>query len=157
LWRVGRVYRIQFTKPIDQELVVDLDFSALSHKSERDLELLYLWCKEGWVKSALGDYHTQKQALSRYFLAAVVLADPVLDVIRRELRRLSPDVRIDTDQIKAVLEAEVLKREVLEGDRAEHAKRKISRAASTPLRNLPAGKEDTPTPETPAGGGPVQA
>ena len=145
-----RVYRIQFTKPIDQELVVDLDFAALSHKSERDLELLYLWCKEGWAKSALGDYHTQKQALSRYFLAAVVLTDPVLDVIRRELRRLSPDVRIDTDQIKVVLEGEVIKREVLEGERADHAKRKISRAAGTSLRNSPSSKEDKPAPEIPA-------
>src|SRR3989304_10561512 len=44
---VWRVYRIQFTKPIQQELVIDVDFSCLNHKLERDIELLYLWCKEG--------------------------------------------------------------------------------------------------------------
>lgn len=122
-----RVYHIQFTKPIDQELVVELDFSTLSHRSIRDLELLYLWCKEGWVKSALGEYHVQKQALSRYFLGAVVLTDTVLEVIRRELRRLSPDVRIETSEIREVLVNEVIKRDVLEGDRAEQAKKKTSR------------------------------
>lgn len=131
---VWRVYRIQFTKPIDQELVVDLDFGKLSHKSEQDLGLLYLWCKEGWIKSALGDYHTQKQALSRYFLGAIVLTDSVVDVVRRELRRLSPDVRIDAEEIRAVLVGEVIKREVLEGEKADQAKKRISKAANTSLR-----------------------
>ena len=132
LWRV---YKIQFTKPIDQELVVNLDFSVLSHKSERDLEMLYLWCKEGWIKSALGDYHQQRQALSRYFLGALLLSDPIVDVMRRELRRLSPDVRIDNDQIRTVLVNEVVKREVLEGDRADDAKKKVARAATIALRS----------------------
>ncbi len=150
---VWRVYRIQFTKPIDQELVVDLDFSALSHRAERDLELLYLWCKEGWVKSALGDYHTQKQALSRYFLGAVVLSDPVVDVIRRQLRRLSPDARIDTDQLKAALEGEVIKRDVLEGERADHAKKKIARANGSQQR-ASASKEEKSAPASPPAGPP---
>lgn len=129
-----RVYHIVFAKPIDQELVVDIDFCALNHKSQRDLELLYLWCKEGWVRSVLGEYHTQKQALSRFFLGAIVLSDPIIDVMRRELRRVSPEVKIEPEQIKAVLTNEVLKREVMEGDKAVEARRKISRAATKSLR-----------------------
>ncbi len=129
-----RIYNVLFTKPIGQELVIDIDLSTLNPKVEGDLEAIYLWCKEGWQRSALGDYHTQKQALSRFFLGAIVLADSVLDVIRRELRRVSPDVRIDNEQIRAVLVNEVLKREVMEGDKAEDARKKIARAASKSLR-----------------------
>lgn len=129
-----RVYRLTFSKPIDQELVVDIDFSTLNPRSESDLELLYLWCKEGWQRSVLSEYHTQKQALSRFFVGAMLQTDPVLEVIRRELRRISPDVRIDTDQIKAVLLSEVIKREVIEGDKADEARKKIARAASKALR-----------------------
>jgi Type I restriction enzyme R protein N terminus (HSDR_N) len=129
-----RVYHVIFAKPIDQELVVDLDFSALSVRSESDLELLYLWCKEGWQRSVLGEYHTQKQALSRFFIGAMLQTEPVLDVIRRELRRLSPDVRIDVEQIKTVLMNEVIKREVLEGDKADDARKKVAKAASKALR-----------------------
>lgn len=140
---IWRVYRIQFTKPIEQELVIDVDFSCLNHKSERDIEILYLWCKEGWVRSVLGDYHSHKQALSRYVLGAIVLTDPILDVIRRELRRLSPDARIDTDEIKTVLVSDVLKREILEGEKADEAKKKISRAANNALR-AKAAKDEPP-------------
>jgi hypothetical protein len=139
---IWRVYRIQFTKPIEQELVVDLDFCVLNHRATKDIELLYLWCKEGWVKSALGDFHTQKQALSRYFLGALVISDPVLDVIRKQLRRLSPDARIDTAEIKAVLEGEVIKRDVLEGERADHARKKIARTNGAHQRASAAAKED---------------
>jgi hypothetical protein len=90
--------------------------------------------KEGWQRSVLGKYHRQKQALSRFAVGAMLQTEPVLDVIRRELRRLSPDVRIDTDQIKAVLSNEVIKRDVMEGEKAEEARKKIARVVSKALR-----------------------
>lgn len=146
------VYHVIFSRPILQELVVDIDFMTLNPKSESDIETLYLWCKEGWQRSALGDFHTQKQALSRFFLGAMVLSDPVLEVVRRELRRVSPDVRIDIEQIRTVLVNEVVKREVMEGDKADEARKKISRSASKSLR-VTASKEpnaESAQPESPA-------
>ena len=143
------VYRVFFTRPIGQELVVDLDISALNSRSDTDLETLYLWCKEGWQRSALGDFHTQKQALSRFFLGATVLSDPVLEVVRRELRRVSPDVRIDIEQIRTVLVNEVLKREVMEDPKADEARKKIARVANKALR-AKESKTDGAQPETPS-------
>lgn len=138
-----RVYHVVFAKPIEQELVLELDICALSPRSESDLELIYLWCKEGWQRSMLGEYHIQRQALSRFFVGAMLQTDSVLEVIRRELRRVSPDVRIDTAQIKDVLTNEVMKREVLEGEKADEARKKVARAASTALR---AAKKEPPPP-----------
>jgi hypothetical protein len=135
------VYHVLFTRPIQTELVVDIDFSVLNSRSEADIELLYLWCKEGWQRSALGDFHTQKQALSRFFLGAMVLSESVLEVIRRELRRVSPDVRIDIDQIRTVLANEVIKREVMEGEKADEAKKKIAKAVGKATRAAAAAKE----------------
>jgi hypothetical protein len=86
----------------------------------------YLWCKEGWQRSMLGEYHAQKQALSRFSIDAMVQTDVVLDVIRREIRRITPDVRIDPSQIKAVLINEVIKRDVLEGEKADEARKKVT-------------------------------
>jgi hypothetical protein len=131
-----RVFHVIFAKPIDQELVVDIDFSNLNSRSESDLETLYLWCKEGWQRSVLSEYHVQKQALSRFFVGAMLQTDPVLEVVRRELRRVSPDVRIEIEQIRGVLLNEVIKRDVLEGDKAEEARKKIIRAASKALRTI---------------------
>lgn len=129
-----RVYHLTFSKPIEQELVVNIDFSALNTRLESDIDLLYLWCKEGWQRSVLDEYNTQKQALSKFFVGAMLQTEPVLEVIRRELRRMSPDVRIDIEQIKGVLAEEVIKRDVLEGEKADEARKKITRAASKALR-----------------------
>lgn len=129
-----RVYHVIFAKPIGQELIVDIDFCSLSPRSKSDIETLYLWCKEGWQKSVLGEYRDLRQALSRFSVAAVLRSDPVVSVIRRELRRLSPDIRIDTQEVESVLVNEVLKRDVLEGDEAVDARRRLTRVANRHLK-----------------------
>jgi hypothetical protein len=129
-----RVYKVTFAKPILSELVLEINFSALSPKKSADIELLYNLSREGWMKSALGEFHTQQQALSRFFMGALVVSNPVLEVLRRELRRISPDVRINLEQIKSVLTNEVLKREVVESEKAEEARKKIARTAGKLLR-----------------------
>ena len=131
---IWRIYRITFSKPIDHELILELNFLALNHHEVSNLEQLFLLTKESWSKSALSDYYDQKQALSKFSISAVILTDTVLGVIKRELRRLSPDVKINTEQIRCVLEEEVLKREVVEGDKADEARKRTTRAASRELR-----------------------
>lgn len=64
----------------------------------------------------------------------MLLTDPVVDIVRRELRRMSPDVKIDSEQIKTVLVQEVLKRDVIEGEKAEEAHKKVLKAAGRMLR-----------------------
>jgi len=131
---IWRIYKVTFTKPIGHELVLEINFLQLNPKKSADIAFLYNLTREGWLKSALGQFHTQQQALSRFFLGAIVLSNPVLEIIRRELKRLSPDVRIDIEQIKAVLGQEVLKREVVEGEKADEARKKIGKSAKQLLR-----------------------
>lgn len=131
---IWRVYKVTFGKPISNELVLELTLSSLNPKRAADLELIYHLTKEGWAKSAIDEFHSQRQALSRYSLAALMLSQPVLDVMRRELRRLVPDVRIETDQIRDELMTEVLKRDVIEGERAQEAAKRLARVAGRALR-----------------------
>ncbi len=131
---VWQVYKVTFGKPIGQDLVLEIDFLNFNPKNSDHIESLYLLTKEGMGRSTLSDYYTQRQALSRFFIGSMVLSDTVLDVIRRELRRMSPDVKIDTEQIKDVLVQEVLKRDVVEGEKAEEARRKIAKTSKIQLR-----------------------
>src|SRR5690606_8752044 len=78
-----RVYHVIFAKPIGQELIVDLNFCTMSSRSAADIEKLYLWCKEGWQKSVLGEYKDRKEALSRFAIGAVLQSEPILSVLRR--------------------------------------------------------------------------
>ena len=129
-----QAYKISFGKPIANELVLDLNLSEMNPKKAADLEQVWLLSKEGLQKSGLSDYQAMREALSRFSLAALLLSESVVDVLRRELRRITPDARIEEDAIRAVLTTEVLKREVLEGERAESARRLVARAAARKLR-----------------------
>jgi hypothetical protein len=122
-----KAFKVSFTKPIAQEMVFEFDFLTLNSKKPDDIERLYLIAKEGWVKSALYEFDSQKQVLSRFFLGAMILSDSVIDVIRRELRKMSPDIKITSEQIRNVVCQEVLKREVVEGEKADEAKKKINK------------------------------
>ncbi|MBI3304412.1 MAG: type I restriction enzyme HsdR N-terminal domain-containing protein [Deltaproteobacteria bacterium] len=136
-----RVYRVIFAKPVDQELVVEFDLTTLNPRSASHLELLYPLTRDGMLKAALQDYHAQRQAMSRFSLAALLLSEPMLKILRRELRRLSPEVSVDIEEIRAVLADEVLKREVVEGEKAEEARKKIQRMLRRQLRTTQARTE----------------
>ncbi|MBN1662583.1 MAG: type I restriction enzyme HsdR N-terminal domain-containing protein [Deltaproteobacteria bacterium] len=125
---IWKAFKVAYTKPIDQEMVFEIDFLQLSHKNAEDIEKLFLVSKEGWLKSTLYEFHSQKQALSRFFLGAMIMSDSVIELLRRELKKISPDIKITSDQIRNVIYQEVLKREVVEGEKAEEAKKKINKA-----------------------------
>jgi predicted type IV restriction endonuclease len=146
LWQV---YQVTFGKPIESDLVLDLDLLGLSHRKGDDVELLALLSREAWQKSRLDDYAIQKQALSRFTIAAVLLGEPCLSVIRREIRRISADVKVELADIEKVLTQEVVKREIIEGEKAEAAKKLVAKAAKRSLRSAEAA-DPTPTPD-PAG------
>jgi predicted type IV restriction endonuclease len=139
-----RVYRVTFAKPIEHELVVDLDLLAVNPRNSEQIELVGLLAKEGWKKANLGEYHSVRQALNRFTLAALILSDSVLDVLRREVRRMSPNIRVEPEEIKNVLAGDVLKREVLEGEKAEVARKQVAKAAGKALRVSKSEEEPGP-------------
>lgn len=152
LWRI---YKVTFTKPIDHELIAEINFPLLNPRLPEHLDLLFLLSKEGWAKTALNDYYGQKQALSRFCLAAILLSDAQLKVVRRELKRLSPDIKIEIEQIRQVLEQEVLKREVLEGEKAAEARKRLARAEGRALRTNAKEESDVEDEAPSAPSGPI--
>ena len=56
--------------------------------------------KEGWQKAHLGEHHYQRQALRRFILGALLFGDSTLEVLRKGIRTLSTEVRIDKEEIK---------------------------------------------------------
>lgn len=138
---IWKVYRVFFTKPIGTELVLDIDMLSLTHKNAAHLESLFLLTRESMIKSGLHAYHDQLQATNKFYLGAILLGDSVLETMRREVRRLSPEVRIQIEDLREMLKQEVLKREVIEGEKADAARKKVHKASSKLLR-AKRGKEE---------------
>jgi hypothetical protein len=119
------VYKVIFGQPIAQEIVIDIDLLCASSKNQADIEALYAMSKEGSEKNALNEYYIDRQAKDRFCIAAVLQTEPILLAVRKELRTLSPGIKIETDEILSVLFDQVIKRELLEGEKAAEAKKRI--------------------------------
>jgi predicted type IV restriction endonuclease len=130
---VWDIRKIKFEQPISHEQVCTFQIPELSARRTGDQALLYLLCKEGQSRNAIENFHKRVSVLNRFTLAALLQSEPVLSVLRRELRRLNPDLKISADEISELL-PDVLKRDTIEGDVAMNAHRKVGRAVSTQLR-----------------------
>lgn len=123
-----KVFKIIFSKPIQNILVVEIDFLKLNHKNKDDIEFLALLSKEAISKDSLEEFYTQKQATNKFMIGNLLGQDNVINAIKKELRNVYPDIKVTNDEISSVIHKEVIKREILEGEESEDAKKKINRA-----------------------------
>jgi len=125
LWNI---YRVTFTKPIDAEMVAQLCLSEMNPKDDEDIERLWMLSKDGWQRSALVDHHERQKAFNRFTLGALLLSEPLLTTLRREIKKAKPGLKVECAEIETMLSQEVIKRDVLEGDKADAARKAIAKA-----------------------------
>jgi len=121
------IYRIRFEQPINYDLVCSFDLGAVKPKDEKDQECLFLLSKEGLSKNAREEYYDKVQSVNRYVIGSLIMSEPILNSIRRELRKLAEGTKIDNAEVEQIIRTEVLKREVVEGEEAEAAQAKVSK------------------------------
>jgi sulfur transfer complex TusBCD TusB component (DsrH family) len=129
---VWQAHRLRFEKPIDADEVFILDLLEPGVRQSAVLEKLYLISREAANNSAINKFWQQKEATSRYVIAQLVLSDSIVAAMRRQLRRQYSGLKITDEDLRARLLEEVLKRDVLEGERAAAAARRVKRARRAP-------------------------
>jgi hypothetical protein len=127
---VWQLHKIGFNQPISSELVASFSLEDLNPNKEDDLQLMFLLSREGFLVNAMGAFHERSLLVNRYIVAQIMSSEIVASLIRRELRKLFEDVKIDAIQIQDMIANEVLKRDVVEGEKAKDAQVRIKKAAS---------------------------
>lgn len=137
-----KIYKIIYGKPVSNDLIYEFDFLTLSAKKQNDLAMLFYVSRESLSKSLLEDYHEQKQALSKFFIGQLLLTDGVLEAVRKSVRRIAPGVKMELEDIKEVIANEVLKREIMEGEKSDEAKKKIAKFLKAEAKPPAKAKEE---------------
>jgi hypothetical protein len=117
---VWRIYKVVFAKPIDKVLVFELNALEANCKGPEAIECFGSLSLEGFSKDDLSDWFHEKQITSKFAIAAILISDSMLDLLRLQIRRLS-QINIDVDDLEALLTDEVIKRELIDGDEAKSA------------------------------------
>lgn len=127
-----RMHRMVFEQPVRHEHIFTMD--VLSDDSDL-VGMLYVLCIEGAKKRAMHGYAAHVRALNRYSLAAAIISEPVLKIICRELKRASPGIRIDVEDVEEIIVHEVVKRDVMDSPEVQDAVKRIRKAKARKLRD----------------------
>jgi predicted type IV restriction endonuclease len=138
-----RIYKVIFSKPIQSALVAEINSLDLKYKNRDDIQKVYILTKEAISKSSLDLFFTQKQATDKFMLGNLLCTDNIMNSIKKELRQIFPDIKVQSEEIRNVLLHEVIKRELLEGEDSDNAKKKINKVINKQKRHIANKQEST--------------
>lgn len=125
---VWRVYKIHFKQPVEKSLVFDLDLLQMTGRNPQLLDCFGNLSRESFALSSMAAVFQQQQATSKFSLAAILQSEQLVTTIRRELRRAFPGLKVEEDQILAVLQNDVVKRELIDSEEAKQAVAMLKKA-----------------------------
>lgn len=145
-----QLYRLRFEQPIAWDLVDRFDFLSGSMKDQRFVDSLHLLTREGVEKGGREDLYEKIQCVNRFVVGNILLSEPIVSAVRRELRKLADGIRIEDGEIVALIRDGVLRRDLVEGEEAAAAGAKLAKlrksVASPDPRPRPTPKPDAAQP-----------
>ncbi len=128
------LYKIRFERPIDKDLVLSLNFLNVNPRKKEDQEKLFLFSRRGLSKSIREDYYERVKCVNRNVIGALILSKPILNIIRRNLRKMASGLKVEIDEIEKIIKGEVLKRDLLEDEETKKAINKVNRVVKKSAR-----------------------
>lgn len=127
------IHRLKFERPIGSDLLCSFNFLELNTRKQEDQNILFLLCKEGLSKDVIEEYHEHVMSVNRFVIGAIIQSEVGLNLLRRELRRVSPGLSVGTPEILEIVQNEVLKRDIVEGENAAEAMTRVKKAENRVL------------------------
>ncbi len=114
-WQVHHVEDVGANAP---ETPVVLVFDLLQMQPGRDAHLgtIHLLTREGHEKAGLSHFKLRLEMTNRHYLGAMVLSDAVVASVRRELRKLNPDLRVTPAELRENLAKGVLRPDIVQSN-----------------------------------------
>lgn len=131
-----RAYKVSFTKPIDRVLVLELDMCTAHPKDCGVIEFFGSLSREVFTPDSMSQMFKAKQAMSKFSVAALMLSKPVVGMVRRELRKLAKGLNPSLEDVAAIIEDQVIKRELIESDEAKLATKAVKKLGRKKKQHL---------------------
>lgn len=124
---IWEVHRVHVSGQVTNEEVVRFNFLELSSRRESDIETLFLLCRKGIGRDLMDDYYEKRQACNRFVIGALLSSEPIAAHVRRMLRSITPGLKVTTEEVRAVINGEVMKRDIRESEQGTETQKKVTR------------------------------
>ncbi len=144
-----RLYKVLFGQPVGENLLCEMDVLNSPPRSSKLAEMIDCFgnlSREYFSKDTMDTYFEHKRLTSRFAVAAVMLTEPILNQVRLELRRMSPGLRVDVEDLEALVASEVIKRELIDSDEGKAAQILVKRLQKNYAKERKETEEKTADP-----------
>jgi len=138
-----RVYKVQFSKPIDKILVCGFDLLTMTPKNQDVIECFGNLSREEFSKETMAEFFQRKEICSKFTFAAVLQTDAMIESLRKEIRRLS-GIRIDPDVIRKIMSDEVIKRELIDSEDGKNSQSIVKKYLKAQAREKSRDADEDP-------------
>ena len=121
------VHRVIVSGQVSNERIVKFNFLDLSTRKDSDLDMLFMLCRRGVAKDLIEDYFERIQACNKFTIGALLSTEPVVNIVRRTLRQLTPGLKVTAEEIEQSIINEVIKREIQFSEEGVEAQKKLHR------------------------------
>lgn len=151
---IWRLYRVQFSQPIEKILISEIDLLDCDPKDDDIIHCIGCLSIEGFTKEDINAFAQEREIASKYSIAAVLMGDAMVDSLRKEIWRLSR-ARLDPDDIRDLLQNEIIRPELTTGNDADIAQTTYKHLLKLRAKKMAAADVDdkaptSPQPEDPA-------
>lgn len=123
-----KVYRIIFGQPIETRKVIEFSLDSIDLKKEDDLQSLFLICKEALSSNAIEKFYDHSKLVNRFTVGQLLLSENVVKGVKKELKRIFDDIKITDEQLLDMIESQIIKREILDGENSGEATQLVRNA-----------------------------
>ena len=122
-----QIHRVTLDTKVSSEELCCINFLDINPKMKEEAELLFLLCKRGLIKDNIDKFYEHKQSFNRYMVGALLTTDAVASVLRREIRKINPGLKVTVEDIQDMVKGAVIKREVIDSDSGRDAKKQVAK------------------------------
>lgn len=124
---IWQLHRVKFEQPICHECVAIINILEMNPKTDKDQETLYLIAKEGLQKDIREEYYEKIQNINKYIIGSFLVSEPIIAVLRKELRKFADGVKIEINELRDIAQNEIIKREIFDSEEGKKAAGKVQR------------------------------
>jgi len=144
---IWEIYRVSVDVKVESELLFSFDLLEMNPRKSDQQEQLFLLCKRGVQKDLIDEFYEYKQSVNRYTIGALLLTEPIVNTVRRELRKIKTGIKVDSAEIRELISQEVIKREILESETGKETNKQVERLMKQQERAKLKSKKGATTPE----------
>lgn len=110
------LYKITWKNKVESHLVKEIDFTQISFRTDEDTKAMYGISKIGFLKEIVHSNFDHQQLVNKYNIGSILMSDLFSRQIRTQLRKVNSKIKIDSNEIKTIVENEIIKREIIDND-----------------------------------------